>query len=154
MALIYPPALGSIPSPSSLTPTLNATTFSGEAGVGTHDSTDWQVATSDTFSSASLVYNQNDTVNLNSLTIPAATLVDDTFYYVRVRHRDDASDISNWSQVAEFNTGLPIGTPVVTVSSPTPLIPVITSSAFVGANTHTRTDWQIASDLLDRKSVV
>lgn len=148
MALIYPPALGSIPSPSSLTPTLNATTFSGEAGVGTHDSTDWQVATSDTFSSASLVYNQNDTVNLNSLTIPAATLVDDTFYYVRVRHRDDASDISNWSQVAEFNTGLPIGTPVVTVSSPTPLIPVITSSAFVGANTHTRTDWQIASDLL------
>ena len=148
MALIFPPALGSIPSPASLTPTLISSTFTGESGVGAHDSTDWQIATENTFSSASLVYNQNDTVNLTSLTLPASTLGSDTFYYVRIRHRDDAGEISNWSQTAEFNTGLPIGTPVVTVSSPTALVPVIVSSSFVGANTHSRSDWQIASDIL------
>lgn len=148
MALIFPPALGSIPSPASLTPTLVSTTFSGEAGVGAHDSTDWQIATENTFSSSSLVYNQNDTVNLTSLTVPSSTLSSDTFYYVRIRHRDDAGEISNWSQVAEFNTGLPIGTPTVTISSPTPLVPVIVSSVFAGANTHTRSDWQIATDIL------
>jgi len=148
MALIFPPALGSIPSPASLTPNLVTSTFTGEVGVGAHDSTDWQIATSNTFSAASLVYNQNDTVNLTSFTVPASTLTLNTIYFLRVRHRDDAGEISNWSQTAEFNTGLPIGTPIVSVSSPTPLIPIITSSSFVGANTHTRTDWQIATDFL------
>ena len=151
MALIYPPALGSIPSPASLTPTIFSTTFSGETGVGAHQSTDWQIATADTFGSSELVYNQNDTVNKTSLTIPASTLQSNTHYYIRIRHRDDATpdaNISNWSKVAEFNTGLPIQTPTVTIASPTALIPVITSSAYSGSNTHARTDWQIATDFL------
>ena len=74
MAIIFPPALGSIPSPASLTPTLNSTTFFGETGIGTHASTDWQIASSESFTSASIAYDQNDAVNLTTLTVPAATL--------------------------------------------------------------------------------
>ena len=87
-------------------------------------------------SPSELVYNQNDTVNKTSLTIPASTLQSNTHYYIRIRHRDDATpdaNISNWSKVAEFNTGLPIQTPTVTIASPA-LIPVITSSAYSGSN--------------------
>lgn len=147
MALIFPPALGSIPSPASLTPTLVSTSFDGEPGVGTHDSTDWQIATSNTFSAATLIYDQNDGVNLTTLTVPPSTLTTRNHYYVRIRHRDNSGNISNWSQIATFNTGLVIDTPVVSVTPPTLLQPIITSSGYVGVYTHTRSDWQIASDI-------
>lgn len=148
MAIIFPPALGSIPSPASLTPTLNSTTFFGETGIGTHASTDWQIASSVDFASASVVYDLNDSVNLTTFTVPPATLTDNVHYYARIRHRGSNGDISNWSQVASFNTGLVINTPTITVSSPTQLNPIIQSSGFVGVRTHTRSDWEIATDYL------
>ncbi len=147
MALIYPPAMGSIPSPASLTPTLLTSTFSGETGVGSHQSTDWQISTTATFTTGTYAYNQNDTVNLLSVTLPGSTLSSNVTYYARVRHRDDLGNISNWSKVATFNTGLTINTPTISVNSPTGLIPIITSSAYVGVNTHTRSHWQISTDL-------
>lgn len=146
MALISPPALGAVPSPASLTPVFFSSIFSGETGVGTHQSTDWQIATAKDFNSGSLVYNQNDTVNLNSLTLPQGNLSLRQHYYARIRHRDSLGTISNWSKIAEFNTGLNINTPTASVSSPTPLVPIIVSSPFNGNNTHIRSDWQIATD--------
>ncbi len=148
MAIVYPPALGNIPSPSSLTPTVVTTLFSGVGGVGTHASTDWQISTTNTFTTGTFAYNQNDAVNLTSLTVPAATLSSNITYYMRARHRDSNGDISNWSKTATFNTGLQIATPSVTVSSPTPLIPILAASAFSGVNTHSRSDWDIATDEL------
>ena len=150
MALVFPPALGNIPSPSSLTPTVAGTTFyavtTGGVAPGTHQSTDWQINTSSGFESASFVYNTNDTVNLTSLAVPAATLALKTTYYMRSRHRDTSGNISNWSQVAVFDTGLQIDTPSITVSSPTPLTPIISSSAYSGVNTHSRSDWQVSTN--------
>lgn len=148
MAIIFPPALGSIPSPASLTPALVTTIFYAEAAAGTHASTDWQIASSADFASASIVYDQNDAVNLTSLTVPAATLQSNVHYYARIRHRGSNGDISNWSKSAEFNTGLVIDTPTITITSPTQLQPIIQSSQFVGIRTHTRTDWEIATDYL------
>lgn len=148
MAIVSPPALGNIPSPSSLTPTVVTTLFSGVGGVGTHASTDWQISTTNTFTTGTFAYNQNDAVNLTSLTVPAATLSSNITYYMRARHRDSNGDISNWSKTATFNTGLQIATPSVTVSSPTPLIPILAASAFSGVNTHSRSDWDIATDEL------
>ena len=148
MAIIFPPALGSIPSPASLTPALVTTIFYAEAAAGTHASTDWQIAESADFASASIVYDQNDAVNLTSLTVPAATLQSNVHYYARIRHRGSNGDISNWSKTADFNTGLVIETPTITVTSPTQLQPIIQSSQFVGVRTHTRTDWEIATDYL------
>ena len=53
MALVFPPALGNIPSPSSLTPTILGTAFyavtTGGVAPGTHQSTDWQINTSTGF---------------------------------------------------------------------------------------------------------
>ena len=69
-------------------------------------------------------------------------------YYARIRHRGSNGDISNWSKTADFNTGLVIETPTITVTSPTQLQPIIQSSQFVGVRTHTRTDWEIATDYL------
>ena len=106
MAIVYPPALGNIPSPSSLTPTVVTTLFSGVGGVGTHASTDWQISTTNTFTTGTFAYNQNDAVNLTSLTVPAATLSSNITYYMRARHRDSNGDISNWSKTATFNTCL------------------------------------------------
>jgi len=58
MALVFPPALGNIPSPSSLTPTVAGTTFyavtTGGVAPGTHQSTDWQINTSSGFESESI----------------------------------------------------------------------------------------------------
>jgi len=150
MALVFPPAVGYLPSPSSLTPTVAGTAFyavtTGGVAPGTHDSTDWQINTSTGFESATFAYNQNDTVNKTSLTVPASTLDSNKTYYLRIRFRDTLGNISNWSQVAEFNTGAQINTPTVTVSSPTALIPIIPSSAYVGVNTHSRSDWQVSTD--------
>lgn len=149
MALVFPPAVGNIPSPSSLTPTVVSTAFyavtTDGVAPGTHQSTDWQINTSNGFESASFVYNQNDTVNITQLTVPASTLTSNNTYYMRVRHRDTLGNISNWSQVAEFNTGAQISTPTITINSPTSLEPIIASSAYSGVNTHSRTDWQIST---------
>ena len=91
MALVFPPAVGNIPSPSSLTPTVVSTAFyavtTDGVAPGTHQSTDWQINTSNGFESASFVYNQNDTVNITQLTVPASTLTSNNTYYMRVRHR-------------------------------------------------------------------
>ena len=149
MALVFPPAVGNIPSPSSLTPTVVSTAFyavtTDGVAPGTHQSTDWQINTSTGFESASFVYNQNDTVNISQLTVPASTLTSNNTYYMRVRHRDTLGNISNWSQVAEFNTGAQISTPTITINSPTSLEPIIASSAYSGVNVHSRTDWQIST---------
>jgi len=150
MALVFPPAVGYLPSPSSLTPTVASTNFyavtTDGVAPGTHDSTDWQINTSNGFESATYVYNQNDTVNKTSLTVPASTLELNKTYYLRIRHRDTLGNISNWSQIAEFDTGSQINKPTITISSPTALLPIIPSSAYVGVNTHSRSDWQISTD--------
>ena len=150
MALVFPPALGNIPSPSSLTPTILGTAFyavtTGGVAPGTHQSTDWQINTSSGFESATFVYNQNDTVNLTNITVPASTLALKTTYYMRFRFRDTLGNISNWSQTGEFNTGLQIDKPSITITSPTQLQPIISSSAYSGVNTHSRTDWQVSTD--------
>jgi len=149
MALVFPPAVGNIPSPSSLTPTLVSTAFyavtTDGVAPGTHQSSDWQINTSNGFESASFVYNQNDTVNITSLTVAASTLASNTTYYMRTRHRDTLGNISNWSQVAEFNTGAQVDQPTITVNSPTTLNPIVASSVYSGVNVHSRSDWQIST---------
>ena len=126
--------------------------FSSNLAGETHASSDWQVATNAGFSTivASVT---NDTTNKTSWTISAG-LISNTTYYARVRYKSANGFYTNWSTTIIFNTSTSyITTPSIT--SPTngatnqgPNV-TFTSSAFassVTGETHTSSDWQLATD--------
>lgn len=130
----------------------SSSAFASNLAAQTHQSTDWQVATDSGFSSivASVT---NDITNKTSWTITAG-LPSNTTYYARVRYKTAAGHISNWSTTIIFTTKSSyITTPSIT--SPTngatnqgPNV-TFTSSAFsstVTGETHTSSDWQLATD--------
>lgn len=94
------PANGSIDV--SLTPSLTANTFSDPDTGDTHLQTEWQISTSNDFST-SILY-EKSRVNLTSLSVPDLMLQDNTTYYWRVRFYDSSSTVSEWSETFIFTT--------------------------------------------------
>ena len=130
----------------------SSSAFASNLASQTHQSSDWQVATDSGFSSI-VASTTDDTTNKTSWTITAG-LPSNTMYYARVRYKTAAGHVSNWSTTIIFNTSTSyITTPSIT--SPTngatnqgPNV-TFTSSAFassVTGETHTSSDWQLATD--------
>lgn len=150
--------------PSITTPTNGATNqgpyvsfvssaFASNLPSQVHSASDWQVATDSSFNTivASVT---NDVSNKTSWTISAG-LNSNTTYYARVRYKTAAGHVSNWSTTIILSTKTSyITTPSIT--SPTngatnqgPNV-TFTSSSFsstVTGETHTSSDWQLATDI-------
>lgn len=157
-----------IDAPSITAPTNNATNqgpymtyttsaFSSGLTNKTHTETDWQVASNSDFSTI-VKESLDDATNKTSWS-PAEGLTSNTTYYVRARHKATSSHssgtlVSNWSSTVIFSTkDSYITTPTITspVNNATNQGPsvTVTTSAFsssVTGETHTSTDWQLASD--------
>jgi len=87
----------------SLTPTLQSSAFSDPDSGDTHKQSLWEVATDNSFSN--LVWQHSDTdSNKTSEAIPSGKLDYDTWYYWRVRHRDNRDDWSRASSSKYFKT--------------------------------------------------
>jgi len=113
--------------------------------TGVHTSSDWEVATDVNFTN--IVYSSyHDTVNLT--TLPVYIAAPNTSYYIRVRYNSN-SYTSLWSTPLHYTTSSSyITAPTITTDAST-ITPVITLTniSVVGAgNTHTSTDWIVATD--------
>jgi len=154
-------ATPSITSPSEgatgvlLTPTITSSAFDTvPAGQDTHLSSDWEIATDSGFVTV-VRSSYADTVNKTSWTVGTGLAINTT-YYVRVRHTGNVYGDSSWSTGVSFTTvNIYVATPSVTSPSEGATVgrtPTITSSAFdtvpTGQDTHTSSDWEIATDVL------
>lgn len=83
----------------SLTSVLTTNDFSGS---NSHLKTDWEISTSDNFSSRILF--TESTTHLTSLTIPELALQENKTYYWRVKFHDNDSNVSEWSEPFSFTT--------------------------------------------------
>ncbi len=134
-----------------LQPQLNTGAFTLENGaVDTHASTDWQIATDAAFTN--VVWAALDSLNLTQITTGLA-LSETSTYYARARH-NGTNYQSQFSAPVMFNT-ITVSVAVPAITNPAAAAtsigetPTITSSAFAvngGTDTHTSSDWQVASD--------
>ena len=85
------------------TPALTADTFACIGGADTHASSSWQVATDSGFT-AVVWESLADSSNLESISVPAGELSEDTTYYWRVKYTGTAYGDSEWSTVVSFTT--------------------------------------------------
>lgn len=128
-------ALASYSSPSSV----------AQAGV------QFQLAAAATF--ANVFHDSGEKPAGLSYTVPAATLVAATTYYLRGRVKDSAGLWSDWSAVTSFSTAASfvyVAAPALTGPAnnavDVPEQPTLSSSAFAvvgGADTHSSSQWQI-----------
>jgi uncharacterized lipoprotein YmbA len=124
-----------------------ASTYTGDA----HQDSDWQLATDAAFTSI-VSSSSADTVNKTSWTVN--NLLENTTYYVRIKHRSANSGASDWSSVISFSTWT-VYTQQPSITSPTngatnqgPYVS-FASSAFASnltSQTHQSSDWQVATD--------
>lgn len=131
------------------TPTLSAAGFSSPAG-NAFFAAQFQVSTSPTF--ATVLHDSGERQAL-TFSVPSGVLPVNTVFRVRVRVRDVAGLVSDWSAITSFTTRATyafVNTP--TVVAPTanqteiPEQPTLQSSAFAatgGADTHASSQWQI-----------
>lgn len=137
------------------TPTITSSEFATFGTSDTHESSDWQIATDSGFTNI-IFESLDDTSNLDSITVPSDTLLEDTQHYVRVKHTGSTFGDSGYSDTVSFSTStsfVSIDTPSITSPSDgatdTATDLTITSSAFNvsgGSDTHESSDWQIATD--------
>lgn len=158
IAITVTSATPSITSPASgatgirLPVQVTTSAYAALGGVDTHASTDWEVATNAGFTTI-VAQSLADTVNKVAWTIPAG-LAYTTTYFVRARHRGAASGPSNWSPTVSFVTqnAISVNPPSITAPSVLNNVPVgqeFSTSTFAttgGADVHTSSDWQIATD--------
>ena len=86
----------------SLTPTFTTSDFNSKTGAS-HSATQWQISTSDDFSSG-MVLDTESTDSLTSFTVESGLLSNGTKYYWRVRYKDSDGIYSPWSDVKSFTT--------------------------------------------------
>lgn len=86
-------------SPAALT--FTSSVYSNNAGSATHLNSDWQIATDAAFTSV-VKSSLADTVNKTSYT--NSTVSVSTTYYSRVRYRDNAGGVSDWSNTLVLTT--------------------------------------------------
>lgn len=135
----------------NLAPTLTASAFAtAPAGADTHQSSQWQISTSSTFTTT--VFDSGvTTVNKTSISIPNGVLAMGTLYYARVRFTGPIIGTSAWSTpTLSFTTTTQyVATPTLTMSDVVTAVgetPTLTGSAFTvvnGSDSHSATDWQI-----------
>jgi len=85
---------------TTLTPTLTASAFSDAQGSHTASSAQWQISTSDSFSSP--IYDSGTVAYGTSYAVPGATLSDQSTYYWQVRHKDSGGQWSSYSTATRF----------------------------------------------------
>ena len=151
VAIVNKPSITS-PSASqtnvSLNPLITGTAYSTTpTGQGTHQSSQWQVATTPDFLNLFLDTGTN-TTNLTQITVNGLAL--NTVYYARVKYTSSTIGTSAWSDAITFTTtNKYVVTPTVSVTgapSDVAETPTISTSAFSvsgGTDTHYATDWQI-----------
>ena len=107
LSTLLAPATPSITSPtnastiSGVTPVITGSSYVVGASSAAHASSDWQVSTNSGFTG--IVFESSaSTSNLTSVT--AIGLALSTTYYVRVRYRDTAGNVSGWSSTVSFTT--------------------------------------------------
>jgi len=139
----------------SRTPLLTSSAFGDSVTTHTHAASQWQMATSNDFStSPPLVWDSGRrTANRISIAVPPTVLQYNTVYYWRVRHQDSQLIWSNWSAPTSFRTtpNSPPQTPT-NVSPPNgtsnvAIPPLLRSSSFsdpVPGHTHLASQWQVA----------
>jgi hypothetical protein len=141
-------------STESLTPTLQSSAFSDDAG-DTHAASQWQISnvagdyTSPVFDSG------RDTSNLLSLLVPSGRLGYSTTYYWHVRYQDGLLDWSEWSAETSFTTVPASNQPPDAPSNVSPenaativtVTPTLQSSAFIDpdGDTHAASQWQVSN---------
>jgi hypothetical protein len=116
-------------------------------GSDTHGSTDWLIAADSAFSS---ILARSDADAQNKLSWTPSGLTSGTSYYVRARHNGSSIGSSAWSAGVAFTW---ISTAAPSINSPannatgTASGATISASAFAssGSDTHSSSDWQIAS---------
>jgi hypothetical protein len=142
-------------------PTVVANAFEG-FGSGmepdSHGQSQWQVSTNSGFTG--IVYDSNMQGNdLTSINLASKyTMVEGQTYYVRVKYQGITGRDSAWSDVINFTMFDEIGVNTPSITSPVVgttdvgTSPVITGSAFIGfavgdgADTHSRSRWQVATN--------
>lgn len=85
---------------TTLTPTLTASSFSDEQSGHTASSAQWQIDTSDGFSSP--MYDSGTTSYSSSHIVPSATFSDRSVYNWRVRYQDSSGQWSSYSTSTKF----------------------------------------------------
>lgn len=131
-------------------PTLALASYSSPTGVA-QTGVQFQLAVANTF--ANVLHDSGEKPAGLSYTVPAATLVAGTTYYLRGRVKDAAGLWSDWSAVTSFSTAASfvyVAAPALTGPAnnavDVPEQPTLSSSAFVvvgGADTHSASQWQI-----------
>ncbi|MBN2099232.1 MAG: hypothetical protein JW753_06510 [Dehalococcoidia bacterium] len=90
---------------TSLSPTLESSTFSDPDGDDTHEASQWQVTTTaGDYSNPILDISHTVESSLTSMAITTVTLNPATTYYWRVRYQDNHGAWSEWSEEASFTT--------------------------------------------------
>ena len=134
-----------------LAPTIVSNAFALVTGTDTHQSSDWQISTVNTF--ATIAHQSlGNTTSRTSYTVPAGQLLANTQYFVRVRYNGTSGSISAYSDVVTFTT-LATNTPAITAPTNNQIgiarNATFTANAFssTGTDTHQSSDWQIATDV-------
>ena len=133
-------------------PTLALAGYSSPTGVA-QAGVQFQLALASTFATA--LHDSGEKTAGLSYTMPAATLVIGTTYYLRGRVKDAAGLWSDWSAVTSFTTAASfayVAAPALTGPAnnvaDVPEQPTLSSSAFTvvaGTDTHSASQWQIRS---------
>lgn len=85
------------------TVSITSSAFAVASGSDTHLSSDWELSTSNTFSS---VVNSLLASTVNKTTWSVSGLTENTTYYVRVRYTAVSGTVSPWSNVSSFSTAV------------------------------------------------
>jgi len=143
---ILSPSNGSINQ--LLTLTITASNFNCVNGSDTHESSDWEIYSNSSLTN--LVWSSiDDTVNLESITIPSSILDTDTIYYVRVRYTGITYGNSSYSIIVSFTTGYIVQPSIITPLNGSTGIPTnsnLVGNSFDSTDTHDKTDWEVATD--------
>ncbi|MCX6000573.1 MAG: fibronectin type III domain-containing protein, partial [Chloroflexi bacterium] len=141
----------------TLTPTLQATSFSDPDEGDSHFASQWQIATNSTFDTAYVVFDSGiDRTDPPAVSVPSHLLQRGTLYYWHVRYEDSYGNWSDWSSFTNFTT-FPNNPPVVPsnirpTDGTTDVVLTVTleASPFVDpdeGDSHHASQWQIATDV-------
>ncbi|MRR52453.1 MAG: hypothetical protein EG825_16365, partial [Rhodocyclaceae bacterium] len=134
------PAGGSI---VALTPALQISVIFPDVNGGTHQSTNWQIATDASFAASSVVFSDMaDTTHLTSLTVPPGILSAARTYVWR------ASTVNSLAQTSPYSTPTSFTTQAVTMDAATGTVPDAQAVKINGApvtNLATLTPAQLAA---------
>jgi hypothetical protein len=90
--------------------TLTSNAFAMTSGVDTHASTDWEIWTGAGGTGTLVFSSYADSVNKQSIAVPAGTFAQSTVYYPRVRYNSNGGGTSAWSANVQFTTIANFGT--------------------------------------------